>query len=191
MIERVGSTTGLPGRFRVTYRVADNVQLELVITVAGGVPRCTEVRMSATADDTEVAARHLRDRKWENLIEHACAMAALSVTAEDAAVVAYEPVDTEEEARQALAEIRRTRRAGRRQTRGRGYPDELLRRVAETYEHGGRHPTRAVQDAEGIAQSTAQLYVKKARERGFITRPAPGRQQAPSPEISTEGEEPR
>ena len=184
MIERIGDKSGLPGRFRATYAVADHVQLELVITVTEGVPRCTEVRMSATSDDAEVQARHLRDRKWENLIEHACAMAALSVTAEDAAVVVYEPVDTEAEARQALDEIRRARRAGRRPARGRGYPDELLRRVAETYEQGGRHPTRAVQDAEGIAQSTAQLYVKKARERGFITRPAPGRR------LSPEGEEP-
>lgn len=192
MIERIGDSSGLPGRFRSTYTVADHIQLELVITVTGGVPRCTEVRMFATRDDVEVEARHLRDRKWENLIERACAVAALSVTAEDTAVVVYEPVDTESEARQALAEIRRARRAGRRPARGRGYPDELLRRVAETYEHGGRHPTRAVQEAEGVAQSTAQLYVKKARERGFITRPAPGRREPPPPpEIKPAGEEPK
>ena len=61
-------------------------------------------------------------------------------------------------------------------------PLRCCARVAETYEHGGRHPTRAVQDAEGVAQSTAQLYVKKARERGFITRPAPGRRLVPPDE---------
>ena len=182
MIERIGGRSGLPSRFRSTYTVADHVGLELVITVAGGVPRCTEVRVFSTRDDVEVEARHLRNRKWENLIEHACANAALSVTAEDTAFVTYEPVDTESEARVALTEIRKARHAGRRAARGQGYPDELLRRVAEVYEHGGRHPTRAVQDAEGVAQSTAQLYVKKARERGFITRPAPGRRPVPPEE---------
>jgi|SRR5271157_974997 len=191
-MQRIGDTSGLPARFRSTYTVVDHIQLELVITVAGGVPRCTEVRVFSTRDDVEVEARHLRDRKWENLIEHACANAALSVTAEDTAFVTYEPVDaeSESEARQALAEIRRARRAGRRLARGHGYPDEMLRRVAEIYEHGGRHPTRAVQEAEGVAQSTAQLYVKKARERGFITRPAPGRRESPPPEINPEGEKP-
>ena len=178
----------------MTYTVADDIQLELVITVADGMPRCTEVRMFATRDDVEVEARHLRDRKWENLIERACAVAALSMTAEDedTAVVVYEPIDTESEARQALAEIRRARRVGRRSARGQGYPDEMLRRVADAYNHGGDRPTKAVRDAEGIPQSTAQLYVKKARERGFITRPAPGRRESPaSPEIKPEGEEPR
>ena len=177
MIERVGGRSGLPERFRSTYTIADHVQLELVITVSGGVPRCTEARVFSTRDDVEVEARHLR-RKWENLIERACAVAALSVTAEDAAFVTYEPVDTESEAREALAEIRRARHAGRRAARGQGYPDELLRRVAEVYERGGRYPTKAVRDALEIGQSTAQLYVKKARERGFITRPAPGRRPA-------------
>ncbi len=34
-------------------------------------------------------------------------------------------------------------------------------------------PTKAVWALE-VAPSTAQLYVKKARERGFLTVPAPG-----------------
>lgn len=35
-------------------------------------------------------------------------------------------------------------------------------------------PTKAVREAFEVAPSTAQLYVKKARERGFLTVPAPG-----------------
>lgn len=62
-------------------------------------------------------------------------------------------------------------RRARRSTNG--YSDERHRRVAEIYEANGKFPTKAVGEALGLAKSTAQLYVKKARERGFITAKPP------------------
>jgi transposase len=71
----------------------------------------------------------------------------------------------------------RSARAGRRG----GYSDDLLRSVAEIYNANlaGGSPTKAVGAALHHKQSTAQLYVRKARDRGFITAPPPIRRGRP------------
>ncbi len=53
----------------------------------------------------------------------------------------------------------------------------MLREVAEVYTSNlaTGHPTKAVREAFDVAQSTAQLYVRKARDDGWLTTSAPDR----------------
>jgi hypothetical protein len=158
---QLGDATALPPRFETTWPINDDgVYFALVVTVLDGVPKATEVRLFTVRDDAEVTARHLRERKLENLIEYACMMAGLLVE-HHADFASYTPPVSRDDAQRLLTDVR----SARKRTRRRGYPDELLREVADIYQRAERHPTKAVREALDIAESTAQLYVKKARER--------------------------
>jgi hypothetical protein len=157
---QLGDATALPPRFETTWPINDDVHFALVVTVLDGVPRATEIRLFTVRDGAEVTAQHLRERKLENLIEFACMTAGVLVE-HHAGFVSYTLSGSPDDAQRLLTDVRSARKRARR----RGYPDELLREVADIYQRAERHPTKAVREALGVAESTAQLYVKKARER--------------------------
>ena len=68
--------------------------------------------------------------------------------------------------------IRHPRKAAKK----RRMTDDLLQAVAEVYRANvDRNPTQAVQEQFDKAPSTAALYVKLARERGFLGAAVPGK----------------
>ncbi len=142
----------------------DGVNVEMSMRVADGVPHCVSLTFLSTRPEAGVPASVVRDFKLEDWIERACRTSPLSRYTDD-----LERVEMSD-----AAELRAIRQA-RARARG-GYTDDLLQEVARVYTvNVDRHPTKAVREAFDVAHSTAQLYVKKARERGFLTIPAPKR----------------
>ena len=138
----------------------DGVNVELLMRVIDGVPHAMRVDFVSTRPDRGVPAKALRDLRLEDWIERACTDVA----------VRYEQGAQEfphAEAKESLPAIQKARARARG-----GYTDDMLREVAAVYTNAAIHPTKAVREAFGVAQSTAQLYVKKTRERND---PATGR----------------
>ncbi len=156
--------------------VRPGIRLEMAVRVIGGVPQCVSVSFHSTHPEEPVIDAVVRDFRLEHWIEVACSRA---VHTPPAAYEAMEWNDSEPSFPPGVPSVieaaGRARKAARQARRSRrGHSDDLLRRVADTYEaNSSGTPTKAVGEAFGVAQSTAQLYVKKARERGFITSPAP------------------
>lgn len=139
------------------------VSVMMRMRVVDGVPHCTELRFIAKAPEPGIRAKTVREFRLEDWIERACLPAAFRYDKNSQKWV------QDFSGRTMLPSIRKARARARG-----GYTDELMREVAQIYEaHVGGHPTKAVREAFGIGQSTAQLYVKKARERGYITMDAP------------------
>lgn len=148
---------------RLRHELPEGVNVSVRMRVIDGVPHCTEVSFVTTRQDRGVPAKALRDFRLEDWIERACAAVASRRSPDGK----YEWIGS-----QAMPNIRRARAKARG-----GYSDEMLREVAAIYrDNASHHPTKAVRQAFDVAPSTAQLYVKKARDRGFLERP-PNREQ--------------
>lgn len=123
-----------------------------------GVPRVITVAVCSRRNGREVRATDLRRiRPIESLLEDAIALAAFRRPADDPGALQYLSPDE-------LAGLRRTVRGVRRADR-RVFTDETAREVATVYVDNidGGSPTKAVRAHFGIAESTASLYVKRAR----------------------------
>ncbi len=152
------------------------IRLESRIRVIDGAPQCVGMRLTSSPDKAPVTGAVVRMVDLEHWIDVACSRAIEHPTD------AWESVETDSDGAvwvlpsDATAEAADSaRRAARRARRSRGgYSSELLRQVAEVYEANvDSFPTKAVGQTFRVAQSTAQLYVKKAREGGFIMAKAP------------------
>ena len=140
------------------------VDVEMSMRLIEGVPHCVAVKFLSTRADGGVPASVIRAFKLEDWIERACRVRPLARYDDD-----LQPVEM------SGAETLQAIRHARARARG-GYTDEMLQEVARIYVANlDGHPTKAVREGFDVAQSTAQLYVKKARDRGFLTVPAPDR----------------
>ncbi len=136
----------------------DGVTAIMHMKIIDDVPQCVELTFRS---DHGLSAKAVREFRMEHHIERACVAVALQ----------YDPKKASEggsawsvENPLPMSDVRKARA----KTRG-GYTDEMLREVAEIYEaNQGHHPTKAVREAFDVRPSTAQLYVKRARERGFL-----------------------
>jgi hypothetical protein len=130
-----------------------------IVIGTDGTPRVRSVLVHAHDEGREVRAGDLRQlRSIEEVIEQACALAGRPALDEPSAEVEGD-----------WQSYRRMVRGARRQARRRATPD-LLREIAEVYQ-GAAHtgaPTKAVREHFGIAESTASLYVKRARTAGVL-----------------------
>ncbi len=141
----------------------NGVDVTMELEVIDGVPHCVEVRFATTREDRGVPAKAIREFRLEDWIERACEGALWLRHENEEARKHYSDIDHGD----TLRSIRRARAKARG-----GYTDEMLREVAAIYvENAAHHPTKAVREAFGVAQSTAQLYVKKARDAGFLEPP--------------------
>jgi hypothetical protein len=131
----------------------DGVNIELLMHVIDGVPHAMRVDLVSTRSDRGVPPMALRDIRLEDWIERACTVVAVKYEQGAREFSHAEPGES-------LPAIRRARARARG-----GYTDDMMRQVADVYMSANVHPTKAVREAFGVAQSTAQLYVKKARER--------------------------
>lgn len=163
--------------FRMTVHgwESPEVELQMQCSVINGLPRCTAVMFHVPGQDREVPAWIIRDFRLEDMIENAFARASLLAGADADAWAqmrerdhslpgaAMQPV-----ADRARKSVRTARKAGR--TR---YTEGMLRRVAAVYNANiERFPTKSVGIEFDVSQTTAQTYVRKAREAGFITKTA-------------------
>lgn len=134
------------------------------------VPRVIAVQAIQRESSREVRTSDLRSISLESALEAAW----LKIIQRGHMVQPDEPVDPAT----ALAHIqagdadranRQTYRGLRAQNRRR-VTDGRLREVAEVYEDAlsSGQPTKAVKEHFGLATSTASLYVKRAREAGYL-----------------------
>ena len=158
----------MPQRF--TLRLFDHdsggPNIDLTWEVRNGVPECVDVHIAATEQGHEIRVSGLAGVRIEDCLERTLKW------------MLWPRVDDSDEpqlpdkthwfdfgrARDAVAETRTTR-AGRKVT----ITDGLLREVADVYrDNVSNKPTEAVAEHFGKQHRTAALYVKRARDRGFL-----------------------
>ena len=151
------------------------VELQMQCSVINGLPRVTAVLFHVPAQDKEVPAWIIRDFPLADMSEGAFARASLLSGADAGAWAQMRERDHSipGSALQPLMDrARRTVRTARKQGRTH-YTEELLRGVATVYNANiERFPTKSVRIECGVSQTTAQTYVRKAREAGYITKEA-------------------
>ena len=157
----------LPGpatpSFRMSEGAPSGVDVAMQLRIIDGTPHCTYLVLASSEPGKGIPPKAVREFRLEDWIEKTYVNHALHY---DRATGQW---DRDYSGRTVLPSIRKARARARG-----GYTDDLLQDVATIYEaHADRYPTKAVREHYGFAQSTAQLYVKKAREKGYITSPAP------------------
>ncbi|HWL99082.1 MAG TPA: hypothetical protein VNP20_17195 [Nocardioidaceae bacterium] len=171
-IKRLGKDRIVPRRFVVAVSYEPETKherpwpaFEITVEMVCGVPQCRGVSMTSADDGQEVLSRHLRWLKLEDWITTGVAMIAMQVQHVDEHGV--EAVDAQSSDEQIDATIRDLR-AARRQPR-RSATEARHREVAEIYRTAVTHaPTAEVATHFDVAPRTAALYVKQAREAGYL-----------------------
>lgn len=163
--------------FRLTVQDWEEpgVELQMQCSVINGLPRCTAVMFHVPAQDRDVPAWIIRDFRLEDMIEGAFARASTLLGADGEAWAQMRERDHSlpGAALQPVADrARKSVRTARKEART-SYSDEMLRGVATVYNANiERFPTKSVRIEYGVSQTTAQTYVRKAREAGYITKTA-------------------
>jgi hypothetical protein len=168
-----GDFVELDGGRRVWNRltvVRSEVRVEIEVDT-GGVAECRDVRVVSVGAGRSVRARDIRAVKLDDLIEAGFALAVWqpAVLSEQARRHGVDASDwfTGSTVDESQTEVRGLRR--RRRDKNRTITDDLLREVAEVYRSNlDRGPTQAVAERFSKAPSTAALYVKLARDAGFL-----------------------
>ncbi len=171
---RVGDSLLMPIEFLVISEcAADGPDVVLRVEIRDGAPTCREIRFRSKNDGREVRRSDLKALEVENLLESGASKACHWVTWEQRDLVATILPDEldEDMKRRAMKQVRGARRTHRRQV-----TDELLENVAQVYRSNvSHHPTQAVAQHFGKAHRTAALYVRRARDAGFLGRALPGK----------------
>jgi hypothetical protein len=175
---QLGEGRRVPNRFTVTVPpLGDEPEVRAEIEVRGdGVPECRDVRVVSVGAGRRVRARDLRAIKLDDIIEAGFGQVVWQPAPlpERMRQHGVDPADwvTGPTPEQAHVAIRDMRQAKRRRV----LTDEVLEVVAEVYRANvDRNPTQAVREHFGCGQSTASLYVKLARDRGFLGAALKGR----------------
>lgn len=154
---------------------APGVELQMQCSVINGLPRCTAVMFHMPAQDSDVPAWIIRDFRFEEMVEGAFARASTLFEEDPEAWAQMRERDRSAPRSTADESFRKSRKAvqsARSQGRTR-YTDDLLRGVAAVYNaNTERFPTKSVRIEYDVSQTTAQTYVRKAREAGYITKSA-------------------
>ena len=162
---RIGNRL-LPRRFTLTaINDDDSPNLRMVFAVLDGVPQCRGVHIESSDGGREVQSGDLRALRLEDFLEFAMTETASVVTKTTAAgeTTAVHTVDPDERAR-TLKVLQRARSDARRKV-----TDDMLREVAAIYRTNlDNNPTQAVADHYDKSPRSARLYVKQARDKGFL-----------------------
>lgn len=154
----------LPRRYGLDYESRESDPRpgwSVEVEVRDGAPEVRRVVVSATVDGREVRSTDLRDLHLEDLVEDTTAQVVGRASIDDAG---RRLVETDFRSwRQSSRAVRLARR-----TRRPRITEDLLREVAAVYRAAPDRPTQAVADRFERSHSTATLYVKLARDRGFL-----------------------
>lgn len=149
-------------RFALKYKpTGDEPAWRMVFDASDGVPRC----VSFTIEKTE-SGREIRSVDLRLSVEDALEMSTRSIAGRSV-MPSYEDVRSGA----TLRAVRSARRTGRRKV-----TDDLLREVAEIYRREvDSNPSEAIAAHLGIADRTARLYVRRARDAGFLGKALRGK----------------
>lgn len=144
--------------------------LTVAVVVRDGQVRVESVTLRAQDGGREVTPDDLRRIRLADWTEDAVAAVAMHVVhRDDGTEETYGPSGTDTAARTRAVKAYRASRAPRRRS---PITDEQLRKVADVYDaHRDHNPTQAVMEQLNYrSKRTAQLWVKRAEDRGFLTR---------------------
>jgi hypothetical protein len=160
-----GTETFLPRAFVACFPDdRGGPELHLRFEVRAGVPQCREALLLSLPEGREIRPADVKSVDIEQYLSISCQMIALHIveqyeTGGVEAVHSHREPDLDAVARQ----ISKARRNTRRQI-----PDEKLAEVAEVYRANPQRPVKAIRDRFGIAERTAALYVRRARDAGLL-----------------------
>lgn len=144
--------------------------LTVDVAVRDGQVRVEAVTLRAAENGREVMPDDLRRIRLADWTEDAVAAVAMHVVPRDDGTEETRlPSRTDTAARTRAVKAYQASRAPRRAS---PITDEQLRKVADVYDaHRDHNPTQAVMETLGYkSKRTAQLWVKRAEDRGFLTR---------------------
>jgi hypothetical protein len=141
--------------------------VEVTWQVRGGKPQCTAVTVTAT--EQEVQSSWLCGIRLDDLLDHVIQRMRSGLDDPDTDWFDFPRLaEAAAAGRSAAAQVRIARKTK--------ITDELLREAAEIYRAAGTDkPTMAVAEHFGRQHRTAAVYVKKARERGYLGAAAVGK----------------
>ena len=160
----IGGDAMLPRQFEVVLRPDENgPRHTATFAVIDGRPTCIGAGVFMWApEDREISTTDLRAVRIGDMLDHATGWLAAKASTPDPFGWAIGP----EFRSAATTAVRNARRR---------VNDDLLREVAAIYEANIQDaPVAAVEAEFGVSRRTASLYVKKAREAGFVTTMARG-----------------
>lgn len=159
----------MPSEFVAVFQPRKGVDepfVEMHFAVIDGVPQCRVISISAIKGKRELRASDLRALPVEVILENVAAQIAEEITRDERGnvVKAVKRPYVEEWMRGGISAVRSARRQGKRKV-----TDDLLREVAQIYrENVNDSPTLAIAAHFGVADRTARLYVRRARDAGFL-----------------------
>jgi len=162
-----GSATLLPRKFVACFPDSqpNGPELHLRFEMRGGIPQCREVFLQSHPEGREIRAADLPSAAdLELYTEISCQMVALHVTEDlPGGGVTAAHSGSQPDLEVVAKGVKRVRKNTRRQL-----SDDRLPEVAGVYRANPARPAAAVAEHFGIAQRTASLYVKRAREAGLL-----------------------
>jgi hypothetical protein len=156
----------LPQRYELVFEPEEDEErpgARFVFEVLDGTAQCREVHLISSDHGREIRRTDLR-QPLEDYLEYATLSVAQPVKS-----TRLEPGKTVMELDQSgLDSFRRVVQSTRRQVSRRGPGEAELREAAELYAATKHAPTEAVAAKFGIAHRTASLWIKRARELGYL-----------------------
>jgi hypothetical protein len=162
---RIGDRA-LPAEFAATVMddVGTEPSIEFSFAIRNGAPECRQVTFTSHPEGREVLTKDLRGIKVDDWLEYAVAYAGQRWSDEAGGSTKISWDVSAEGGREMVRKARIARREARRRV-----TPELLQEVASVYRaHIDGQPTEAVAEHFNKAHRTAALYVKQAREAGFL-----------------------
>lgn len=139
--------------------------MEIYWEVIDGVPRCREVRFIRSPHGREVLRSDFEGLHLETWLEDVTTAMLRQPKWSQGSDGSWSY--THDDSRN--TELRRLVRGARRAASNRGPNDDQLQAAAATYISADRAPTQAVAEQFGIAHRTASLWIKRAREKGYLS----------------------
>jgi hypothetical protein len=166
----IGGDRQLPVRFWLeSPSWTDEPAWRIDFEVRDGHPRCRRVVVEAGDRGPEVRSVHLRTLLIEDLLEGAATNVARQTVVDEHGVTTWVRTGFRDW-RDVVKDVRGARRGRPRMT------DEALSVVADVYRANvNDKPTKAVAEQFNVADRTARLYVKRARDAGFLGSAVPGK----------------
>ncbi|MGH3737202.1 MAG: hypothetical protein ACRDT6_16535 [Micromonosporaceae bacterium] len=166
-----GEEYEMPERFALKYQpTGDEPAWRMDFQVRDGVPQCRRLVVEATDSGRDIRSVDLR-LSVEGSLELAGRHVAVRRTVDESGRTRLVRDLGDLLSGATLRAVRRTRQAARRTV-----TDEVLRDVAEVYRRNvADNPTEAVRAHLGVADRTARLYVRRARDAGFLGEALPGK----------------
>ena len=168
----------MPQWMRHGWVAPEGVDPAITVTVGvrDGVPECREIRITSQATGRPLRDKDLKDLRVDDEVERILAHFARSQDhQQDGVHLAFGDwmgaADSYEVQRETLRKLRRVRK----QANSKITP-AMLQEVAQVYrENVADRPTEAVARHFGKGDRTGGLYIKMAREKGFLGAAIPGR----------------